>query len=225
MPKQAISRRHFGPRARPQPGALLRKRAARLPPFLCGPMRRGADASSRKLRRLPPGVGWHAGCRSRPARHRRRCDAEMPSVAAVAGEFTGALRHPRKARRDRAQIARAPVFPQDVADVAANCVNRNLPLVDSRATAVMRRLSGKLDLFPKTLRELAEPVERALAQGHAVVEHPFHIVKNRFRHRKLRYRGLGRTPRSYILCLRWLIWLSSNRRCLPRQVDNIRNLS
>ena len=24
----------------------------------------------------------------------------------------------------------------------------------------------------------------------AVVEHPFHIVKNRFRHKKLRYRGL-----------------------------------
>jgi transposase, IS5 family len=44
--------------------------------------------------------------------------------------------------------------------------------------------------LPQTLRELAEPVERALAQMRAVVEHPFHIVKNRFRHKKLRYRGL-----------------------------------
>ena len=44
--------------------------------------------------------------------------------------------------------------------------------------------------LPKALRELAEPVERALAQVRAVVEHPFHIVKNRFRHKKLRYRGL-----------------------------------
>jgi IS5 family transposase len=44
--------------------------------------------------------------------------------------------------------------------------------------------------LPKDLRDLAEPVERALAQVRAVVEHPFHIVKNLFRHKKLRYRGL-----------------------------------
>jgi IS5 family transposase len=44
--------------------------------------------------------------------------------------------------------------------------------------------------LPKDLRELAEPVERALSQVRAWVEHPFHIVKNLFRHRKLRYRGL-----------------------------------
>jgi len=44
--------------------------------------------------------------------------------------------------------------------------------------------------LPKTLRDLAEPVERALSQVRAVVEHPFHIVKNRFRLKKLRYRGL-----------------------------------
>jgi IS5 family transposase len=46
--------------------------------------------------------------------------------------------------------------------------------------------------LPKALRDLAEPVERALAQVRAWVEHPFHIVKNRFRHRKLRYRGLAK---------------------------------
>src|ERR1044072_8191984 len=44
--------------------------------------------------------------------------------------------------------------------------------------------------LPQALRELAEPVERALSQVRAVVEHPFHIVKNLFRHKKLRYRGL-----------------------------------
>ena len=38
-----------------------------------------------------------------------------------------------------------------------------------------RRRPGAL---PQALRELAEPVERALAQVRAVVEHPFHIVKN-----------------------------------------------
>jgi IS5 family transposase len=44
--------------------------------------------------------------------------------------------------------------------------------------------------LPTSLRELAEPVERALAQVRAWVEHPFHIVKNLFRHKRLRYRGL-----------------------------------
>lgn len=49
---------------------------------------------------------------------------------------------------------------------------------------------GVIKALPQALRELAEPIERALSQVRAVVEHPFHIVKNRFRHKKLRYRGL-----------------------------------
>ena len=46
--------------------------------------------------------------------------------------------------------------------------------------------------LPKRLRDLAEPVERALSQVRAWVEHPFHVIKNRFRHKKLRYRGLAK---------------------------------
>ena len=46
--------------------------------------------------------------------------------------------------------------------------------------------------LPKALRDCAEAVERALSQVRAWVEHPFHIVKNLFRHRKLRYRGLAK---------------------------------
>jgi IS5 family transposase len=54
--------------------------------------------------------------------------------------------------------------------------------------------------LPQALRELAEPVERALAQVRAVVEHPFHIIKNRFRHKKLCYRGLNKnTAQLYTL--------------------------
>ena len=49
---------------------------------------------------------------------------------------------------------------------------------------------GIIKALPKALRDLAEPVERALSQVRAWVEHPFHIVKNLFRHKKLRYRGL-----------------------------------
>jgi len=51
---------------------------------------------------------------------------------------------------------------------------------------------GIIKALPKALREVAEPVERALSQVRAWVEHPFHIVKNLFRHRKLRYRGLAK---------------------------------
>jgi len=54
--------------------------------------------------------------------------------------------------------------------------------------------------LPERLRDLAEPVERALSQVRAWVEHPFHVVKNRFHHRKLRYRGLAKnTAQLYTL--------------------------
>jgi len=46
--------------------------------------------------------------------------------------------------------------------------------------------------LPERLRNWAEAVERALSQVRAWVEHPFHIVKNLFRHKKLRYRGLAK---------------------------------
>src|SRR5262249_31692149 len=46
--------------------------------------------------------------------------------------------------------------------------------------------------LPKALRDWAEAVETALSQVRAWVGHPFTIVKNLFRHRKLRYRGLAK---------------------------------
>ena len=41
-------------------------------------------------------------------------------------------------------------------------------------------------------KEALKAVERAKASVRAFVEHPFHIVKNLFRHRKVRYRGLAK---------------------------------
>jgi IS5 family transposase len=35
-------------------------------------------------------------------------------------------------------------------------------------------------------------MEKAKASVRAFVEHPFHILKNIFRHRKVRYRGLAK---------------------------------
>ena len=46
--------------------------------------------------------------------------------------------------------------------------------------------------LPKSLQDWAQAVETALAQVRAWVEHPFHVVKNLFRHKKLRYRGLAK---------------------------------
>jgi IS5 family transposase len=46
--------------------------------------------------------------------------------------------------------------------------------------------------LPTRLRDWAAPAERALSQVRAWVEHPFHIVKNLFHHKKLRYRGLAK---------------------------------
>ena len=71
--------------------------------------------------------------------------------------------------------------------------------VDKRPELADREVSWNIAIrrsiikaLPQALRELAEPVERALSQVRAVVEHPFHIVKSRFPHKKLRYRGLNK---------------------------------
>ena len=40
------------------------------------------------------------------------------------------------------------------------------------------------------LKEATQALEKAKAQARAYVEHPFHVVKNLFGHRKVRYRGL-----------------------------------
>jgi IS5 family transposase len=42
------------------------------------------------------------------------------------------------------------------------------------------------------VKELTLQLERAKAQVRARVEHPFHIIKNLFKHRKVRYRGLAK---------------------------------
>lgn len=52
----------------------------------------------------------------------------------------------------------------------------------------------------KTIETMAEGWQKKLAQAHeklkarvrAYVEHPFHVVKNIFRHRKVRYRGIAK---------------------------------
>ena len=47
-------------------------------------------------------------------------------------------------------------------------------------------------LSDSALGQMIEKVEKILASIRAKVEHPFHIVKNLFRHRKARYKGLAK---------------------------------
>lgn len=52
---------------------------------------------------------------------------------------------------------------------------------------------GQIKMMAEGLeKELLKAVEKAKACVRAFVEHPFHIVKNLFRHRKVRYRGLSK---------------------------------
>lgn len=64
------------------------------------------------------------------------------------------------------------------------------------------------------LGDLVEQVEHAKASIRAKVEHPFHVVKNLFRHRKTRYRGLAKNTAqlfslfgfaNLMLARRWLL--------------------
>lgn len=53
---------------------------------------------------------------------------------------------------------------------------------------------------PRLVGQLQDAAERLKAQVRAKVEHPFHIIKNLFRHRKVRYRGLAKnTAQLYTL--------------------------
>ena len=52
---------------------------------------------------------------------------------------------------------------------------------------------GKRRALPDTPQgRLVQQLEQAKARIRAKVEHPFHVIKNLFRHRKLRYRGLAK---------------------------------
>jgi IS5 family transposase len=76
------------------------------------------------------------------------------------------------------------------ADAGYTGADKRLDLADREVSWNIAIKRSIIKALPKALRDLAEPVERALSQLRAPVEHPFHVVKNRFNFRKLRYRGL-----------------------------------
>ena len=109
----------------------------------------------------------------------------------------GSGAHGQGHRRQRSHITQAAALlhgqEEDVfADAGYTGVDKRPELEDRDVAWNIAIKRSIIKALPKGLRDLAEPVERALSQVRAVVEHPFHIVKNRFGHKKLRYRGLAK---------------------------------
>lgn len=78
---------------------------------------------------------------------------------------------------------------------------------------VAMRPSKRKALDKSTVGELMEKLEHAKASIRAKVEHPFHVVKNLFQHRKTRYKGLAKNTAqlfslfafaNLVLARRWL---------------------
>ena len=64
---------------------------------------------------------------------------------------------------------------------------------DSTVTWHVAMKPGKRKALPGTLLgELVDRIEHVKASIRAKVEHPFHVVKNLFKHKKARYRGLAK---------------------------------
>lgn len=61
------------------------------------------------------------------------------------------------------------------------------------------------------LKELTQAFEKAKAQMRACVEHPFHVVKNLFKHRKARYRGLAKNTAQLHTLFALANWLLGQR--------------
>ena len=65
--------------------------------------------------------------------------------------------------------------------------------IDADVTWHVAIKRGKLKAMPEGhYKELVTALERAKAQVRARVEHPFHVIKNLFRHKKVRYKGLAK---------------------------------
>ena len=83
---------------------------------------------------------------------------------------------------------------------------------------VAMKPSKRKQLAGTELGRLVEQVEYAKARIRAKVEHPFHVVKNLFKHRKTRYKGLAKNTAqlfslfafaNLVLARRWLLGADS----------------
>jgi len=79
------------------------------------------------------------------------------------------------------------------ADAGYVGVEKREELKERKVTWHVAMKRGKLKAMAEgPLKELTQRAETLKARVRARVEHPFHVVKNLFRHRKVRYKGLAK---------------------------------
>jgi IS5 family transposase len=79
------------------------------------------------------------------------------------------------------------------ADAGYIGVDKRPELKDKAVKWLVAAKRGQLKAMPEgPERDRLKAFEKTKAQIRSLVEHPFHVIKNRFGHRKLRYRGLAK---------------------------------
>jgi IS5 family transposase len=79
------------------------------------------------------------------------------------------------------------------ADAGYTGVDKRPELKDKVVKWVVAAKRGLLKAMPeRPERDRLKALETAEAQIRSLVEHPFHVIKNRFGYRKVRYRGLAK---------------------------------
>jgi IS5 family transposase len=79
------------------------------------------------------------------------------------------------------------------ADAGYTGADKRPELKDKAVKWVVAAKRGLLKAMPEgPERDRLKALEKAKAQIRSLVEHPFHVIKNRFGHRKVRYRGLAK---------------------------------
>jgi transposase, IS5 family len=86
---------------------------------------------------------------------------------------------------------------------------------------VARKRSKVKAMCEGTLKELVVALERVKAQIRSRVEHAFHVLKNLFHHRKVRYRGLRKNTAQLYSLFALVNLVIAGRRLLPDQGSSV----
>ena len=101
------------------------------------------------------------------------------------------------------------------------------PEMESKAKSVKWYVAGKRSkikaMAEGPLKDALQAFEKTKAQVRALVEHPFHILKNLFRHRKTRYRGLAKNSAQLHTLFALANLVIAKRTCWPKPAHELEN--
>ena len=87
--------------------------------------------------------------------------------------------------------------------------------IDANITWLVAAKRGTVKAMPEGfMKELAVAVERRKAQMRSLVEHPFHVIKNLFGHKKVSYKGLAKNGARMFSLFALANLVLAKRRCL-----------